>query len=93
MALGSKTFAAVVHSCCVAQCIAYLLRRRRHDDEYMDPSGTFAGNVKALLEDTEGMEKKKTIQCMGGFVDLPRVTRIIIEYIARRGRDRLVLIE
>ena len=73
-------------------CIAYLLRRRRFDPTYMDPEKEFACRVKSFLNKTiEDMKPNGPIDVMSGFVDLSRVTEIIIEYIDRKGRGRLIL--
>ena len=76
-----------------ALCIAYLLRRRRYDDGYMCPKSEWACAIKTFLDYAiRGMESGQ-ITIIGGFVSLPRVTQIIIEYIDRRGRDRIQLID
>lgn len=76
-----------------SMCIAYLLRRRRFDDGYMNPEGKLACGIKAFLKKTiQGMESRQ-IDCLGGFVDLPLVTRRIIDYIDRRGKGRIQLVD
>ena len=72
-------------------CIAYLLRRRRYDPKYMDPVADFGRRVKAFFEKTIEDMNNNRVRCLGGFVNLPRVTQIIVDYIDRRGKERLLI--
>jgi len=76
-----------------SMCIAYLLRRRRFEDGYMDPKGKLACDIKAFFERTiKGMASRQ-IECLGGFVGLPDVTRLIIKYIDRQGKGWIQMVD
>lgn len=70
-------------------CIVYLLRRRRYDDGFMNPEEPLAEDVKSTFDQAIGKFKRGRMEAVGGFVDLPRVMRTLIDYIDRRGRGRL----
>ncbi len=70
-------------------CIVYLLRRRRYDDGFMKPNEPLAEEVKATFDRAVGRFSKGSMEAVGGFVDLSRVMRTLIDYIDRRGRGRL----
>ncbi len=71
-------------------CIVYLLRRRRFDDSYMDPESQLARQIKQTFRKAIREFRAGHLRAIGGFVDLPHVTQMMIDYIDRRGRGRLV---
>ncbi len=71
-------------------CIVYILRRRRFDDSYMDPESQLAKQIKQTFRAAIREFKARRLRAIGGFVDLPHVTQMMIDYIDRRGRGRLV---
>ncbi|NOG53205.1 MAG: hypothetical protein HND57_02560 [Planctomycetes bacterium] len=76
-----------------ALCLAYILRRRRYDETFLPPDEEPAVEMKSfLMKAAKGM-KSGRIECHGGFVDLPAVTEIIVDYIDRRGTGILLLFD
>ena len=73
-------------------CIAYLLRRRRYSASFLDPVCTRATDLKETLKWAATGLRSRRIQSIGGFVDLAAVTELIIDYIDRRGKGRIVLL-
>ncbi len=73
-------------------CIAYLLRRRRYSASFLDPVCTRATDLKKTLKWAATELRSNRIQSIGGFVDLAAVTELIVDYIDRRGKGRIVLL-
>ncbi|MBI4882237.1 MAG: hypothetical protein HY812_21630 [Planctomycetes bacterium] len=73
------------------QCMAFLLRRRRYASDFLNPSSEPAKEAKQLLEDA--IVLGPALKVIGGFVDIPRVMRTIMDYIDRRGVGRVSLID
>lgn len=71
--------------------VAHLLRRRRHDDGFLDPESPEAETIKAFMEATRKKLLRGTLRGTGGVVDPAKATKQIVDYIDRRGRGRLVL--
>lgn len=69
--------------------IVYLLRRRRFDDGYMDPDSQCAKRIVALFRDAIKACKARALSVMGGIVDLPLVTEMMIQYVNRQGHGHL----
>ncbi len=55
----------------------------------MKPNAELAVDIKTLFERTIEKFRRGRMDVVGGFVDLPRVTQTLIDYIDRRGRGRL----
>jgi len=70
--------------------IAYSLRRRRYDPDYLDPSGTMGCKTKEAFHRAIEQLKRPGVQQLGGFHDLEVVTNRILDYINRKGRGRLL---
>ena len=72
-------------SMCMAMVIAYLLRRRRHDSDFMDPDSPFAGRIKTAF-----LTAKKALDGAGGHGTVGRrygrLLQLMIDYIDRQGR-------
>ena len=73
-------------------CVAYLLRRRRYSTSFLDPGSTRATDLKATLQWAATALRSGRIDTIRGFVDLAAVTELIIDYIDRRGKGRIVLL-
>lgn len=73
-------------------CVAYLLRRRRYSAGFLDPQSDRAQAIKRTMQKAAEGLRVGQISTIGGFVDLPAVTELIIDYIDRRGKGRIVLL-
>lgn len=73
-------------------CIAYLLRRRRYSASFLDPGSNRAEDLKVTLKWAARGLRSRRIDSVGGFVDLAAVTELIVDYIDRRGKGRIVLL-
>ncbi len=71
-------------------CIVYLLRRRRRDDGYLDPDSPLAERIKSTFRQAIARFKSGHLEAVRGFVNLPHVTQMMIEYIDRKGKGRLI---
>ncbi|MDX2198596.1 MAG: hypothetical protein SF069_06440 [Phycisphaerae bacterium] len=71
-------------------CIVYLLRRRKYDPTYLDPTEALAKSIKQLFQSAIERHRRGRLEVIGGIVDLPLLTQMMIDYIDRRGRGRLM---
>ncbi len=71
-------------------CIVYLLRRRRWDDGYLDPGSPLAKQIKSTFREAITRFQSDRLVAIEGFVNLPHVTQMMIDYIDRKGKGRLV---
>lgn len=74
-------------------CIAFLLRRRRYDDGYMDPAALETIQIKDFMNSVANRIRRQSVSVLKGVVDPVIVTRMIVDYIDRRGRGRLIVEE
>ncbi|MBE7508243.1 MAG: hypothetical protein HS101_18430 [Planctomycetia bacterium] len=70
--------------------IVYLLRRRRRDDSYMAPESNLAKRIKETLWRAIRQFNSGQLTAVAGFVNLPHVTELMIKYVDRKGKGRLV---
>lgn len=74
-------------------CIAYLLRRRRYDDGYMDPAAPQTELIKSfMLNAAEGI-RRGNIEAIRGVVDVAHTSQLIVDFIDKRGQGRLVAMD
>jgi len=72
-------------------CIAFLLRRRRNDEGFMDPAGDRSRVIKEFLSKVaKGLDNGR-IDMIEGVVDPAHVTRLIVDYIDKRGTGRIIV--
>ena len=74
-------------------CIVYFLRRRRYDSLFLDPQGELGLSIKRTFSRAIELFDENRLDTVGGFVSLPGVTRMMIDYIDRKGRGRLESVE
>jgi hypothetical protein len=73
--------------------VAFLLRRRRYDDGYMNPNHVRSREIKKFLSATIERMRRRRIAVLRGVVDPVYVTGMIIDYIDRKGRGLLIVDE
>lgn len=72
-------------------CIAFMLRRRRYDESFMDPQGDRCRVIKGFLSEVADGLDAGDIHKIDGVVDPADVTRKIIDYIDKRGTGRIIV--
>lgn len=65
--------------------IVYLLRRRAHDDDFLDPESSLAKRIKQEFAEAARAKRERRLDLMGGSVDLPAELQRLIDYIDRHG--------
>lgn len=71
-------------------CIVYLLRRRKYQPAYLGPDDALTRETKRVFRLAIQRYKAHKLRVIGGIVDLPTVTQMMIDYVDRKGRGRLV---
>jgi hypothetical protein len=74
-----------------ALCITYLLRKRRDNDNYLDPESKLAKDVKAEFRKAQNDIKTRRLIPIGGAIHMPQVLQDMIDYIDRRGPEVLTM--
>lgn len=70
-------------------CIVYLLRRRKYDGQYMEPTEKLAREAKTVFRSAIEAHRAGRLEVIGGIVDLPLLTQMMVDYVDRKGRGRL----
>jgi hypothetical protein len=78
---------------CVCLVIVYLLRRRAFDDHYLEPEGQLASEVKGEFQVAIRAARSGKLRLVGGTVNLAEQLQIMIDYIDRKGKGQLQLVE
>ncbi|MBD3291927.1 MAG: hypothetical protein GF393_03320 [Armatimonadia bacterium] len=71
-------------------CVVYLLRRRKYDVSYLGPGESRTERAKKVFEKAIQRHDEGRLKAIGGIVDLPTLMKMMIDYIDRRGRGRLI---
>jgi len=74
-------------------CLVYLLRYRRYENDYLEPESKLAEAVKCCFREAIRLFQEEEIDPLGGIVDIVKLTQMMIDYIDRKGRGRLVWLE
>ena len=67
-------------------CVAFLLRRRIFDEDFLPQDSEIAKKVKMKCTEVLDGIANGSIQVLGGAVDLEFVMKQVIEYVDRKGR-------